>query len=110
MKTQFFLPDVAGVRCDVVRFGPGIATLKVIATESAVLCPDCGQPSRRVHSRTTRILSDLPWMGTPVRLHLHVRRFFCDTPTCPRGTFSQSMAALAQTHARKTCRLAHALC
>ena len=110
METQLLMPDGAGVRCDVVRFNPGTVTLNVTATESAVLCPDCGQPSRRIHSRYTRTLADLPWMGTPVRMQLRIRRFFCETPTCSRGTFAQSMAALAQTHARKTCRLAQALC
>jgi transposase len=49
-------------------------------------------------------------MGTPVQMRLRVRRFFCDTPTCPRRTFAESMATVAQSHARKTCRLAQALC
>ena len=29
-------------------------------------CPACGRPSRRVHSRYKRQLSDLPWEGIPV--------------------------------------------
>ena len=110
MEIQPFLPDPEGVQCDVVRFGPGIVILKLAATEPAVPCPDCGQPSRRVHSRYTRTLADLPWMGTPVQMRLRVRRFFCDTPTCPRRIFAESMATVAQAHARKTCRLAQALC
>ena len=110
MEIQLFLPDPAGIRCEVVRFGPGIVTLKLEAIGLAVLCPGCGQPSRRVHSRYTRTLADLPWMGTPVRMRLLVRRFFCDTPTCPRETFAEAMATVALAHARKTCRLAQALC
>jgi transposase len=43
-------------------------------------------------------------------MRLRVRRFFCDTPACPRGTFTEVMATVAQAHARKTCRLAQALC
>ncbi len=39
-------------------------------------CPVCGRQSGRVHSRYSRHLSDLPWEGIPVRIELHVRRFF----------------------------------
>jgi hypothetical protein len=49
-------------------------------------------------------------MGTPARLHLRVRRFFCDTPACPQRTFVEPMPTVAGPHARKTSRLAQALC
>jgi len=45
-------------------------------------CPSCGQPSRRLHSRYSRRLSDLPWEGIPVRIELRVRRFFCGNKDC----------------------------
>jgi transposase len=109
MEIQPFLTDPAGVLCDVVRFGSEIVTLKLTAIKSAVLCPGCGQPSHRIHSRYTRTLADLPWMGTPVRLQLQVRRFFCDTSTCSRTIFAERLSQAA-AHARKTSRLIQALC
>jgi transposase len=40
-----------------------------------------------------------------VRLRLHVRRFRCLTPTCPRRTFTERLPALAPWHAQRTGRL-----
>jgi transposase len=70
METQFFLPDATGVRCDAFRIGVGIVTFEVSDIEPAAPCPDYGQPSRRIHSHYTRILADLPWMGTPAQIRL----------------------------------------
>lgn len=68
-------------------------------------CPDCHIPSARVHSRYTRRLRDLPIAEHPVRLRVHVRRFRCPTPTCPRQTFAERLPALAPWHAQRTRRL-----
>ncbi len=38
-------------------------------------CPDCAMPSKSLHSRYDRRLSDLPVSGSTVRLRLSVRRF-----------------------------------
>jgi transposase len=46
------------------------------------VCPECRHTSRRIHSRYSRHLNDLPWEGVPVRIELRVRRFFCDTEDC----------------------------
>lgn len=69
------------------------------------MCPDCHAPSAPVHSRYTRCLRDLPSTEHPVRLHLHVRRFRCPTPACPRRTFPERLPALAPWHAQRTGRL-----
>jgi transposase len=42
------------------------------------VCPDCGQPSRRVQSRYVRRPSDLPLGGRRVVLTILARRFWCD--------------------------------
>jgi transposase len=68
-------------------------------------CPDCHAPSARVHSHYTRQLRDLPIIEQPVRLRLHVRRFRCLTPTCPRRTFAERLPGLAPVHAQRTVRL-----
>src|SRR5262245_41827822 len=68
-------------------------------------CPDCHAPSTRVHSHYTRQLRDLPVVEQPVHLRVHVRRFRCPTPTCPRRTFAERLPALAPVHAQRTVRL-----
>jgi hypothetical protein len=41
----------------------------------AASCPLCGSPSRRVHSRYVREVSDLPCSGRSVRLRVVIRRY-----------------------------------
>jgi hypothetical protein len=71
-------------------------------------CPNCGQSSRRVHSRYTRTVADLPWQTQAVRLRLHVRRLFCATPDCPRTIFGERLPSLTERYARTTLRLCDA--
>jgi transposase len=72
-------------------------------------CPVCGQRSRRIHSHYQRKLQDLPAHGRAVQIELHLRRFFCDLPDCPRHTFAERWPQISLPHARKTCRLLDAL-
>ncbi len=73
------------------------------------LCPSCGQPSRRLHSRYCRRLSDLPWEGIPVRIELRVRRFFCGNKDCGQHLFTERLPKTVQRYARRTCRLSASL-
>jgi hypothetical protein len=79
------------------------------ASTPAAACPDCHTPSARVHSRYTRRLRDLPVADYPLCLRVHVRRFRCATPTCPRRTFTERLPALAPCHAQRTERLTKAV-
>ena len=72
-------------------------------------CPACGQTSGRVHSRYSRHLSDLPWEGIPVRIELHVRRFFCGISECGQHIFTERLPNTVQCYGRRTCRLSGAL-
>lgn len=72
-------------------------------------CPGCDQTSRRVHSRYSRYLSDLPWEGIPVRIELRVRRFFCVADNCGQRIFTERLPNTVRRHGRRTCRLAGAL-
>ena len=85
---------------------PGLI-LKLAVTEPQAVCPDCLHPTFRVHGRYWRTLADLPWATTPVRLRLHVRRFWCETPSCERKTFTERLSELAPHYARTTARLHH---
>jgi len=78
----------------------------VVETSTArTACPLCGRSSSRVHSRYVRSVADVPWQGVPFRLRLHVRRFFCDEPTCVRTIFAERLPGLVAPHARRTERL-----
>src|SRR5215471_13548759 len=84
-------------------------TLQVTATRTRVRCPLCHTLTRRVHSRYPRTLADLPWGPYTVHLHLRVRKFFCDQPTCPCQIFTERLPTVAAPWARRTLRLAQHL-
>jgi transposase len=84
-------------------------TLQATATRTRVRCPLCQALTLRVHSRYTRTVADLPWGPYTVRLHLRVRKFFCDQPTCPRQIFTERLPTVAAPWARRTLRLAQRL-
>src|SRR6202163_2652977 len=69
-------------------------------------CPLCGSPSRRVHSRYVREVSDLPCSGRSVRLRIVARRFCCSTPHCRRRIFAERFdKTVLPVRSRRTSRL-----
>ncbi len=73
-------------------------------------CPECGRASRRVHSRYSRQLSDLPWEGIPVRIELRVvRRFFCTEEERGQRIIAERLPSTVAQHARRTRRSSTAL-
>jgi transposase len=103
------LPDSSQLRLlciDGLEAAAAGLALTVAATARAARCPGCGGRSRRVHSRYARTVRDLPWADLPVRLRLHVRRFFCDAPACPRRIFTERLPGVVAPYARRTDRLA----
>ena len=85
-------------------------TLDVKVTTPTAPCPTCAQSATRMHSDYRRTLADLPWATLPVRLALPVRRFFCDTPSCPRQTFTERVPTVARPYAHTTTRASQAQC
>jgi transposase len=83
-------------------------TLRTICPTAS--CPSCGTASSRVQSRYTRTLHDLPSSGRPIRLIMHVRRFFCKKSTCAQKIFAERLPDLCRPHAQRTQRLQEALC
>ncbi|WP_449457459.1 ISL3 family transposase [Streptomonospora litoralis] len=65
-------------------------------------CPVCATRSPRVHSRYVRRLADTPVSGREVLIHLEVRRFFCDEPTCKRRIFAEQVPGLTVAYARRS--------
>ncbi|WUJ22448.1 ISL3 family transposase [Micromonospora sp. NBC_00389] len=72
---------------------------------TVVACPQCGQPSERVHAYHQRRLADLPVGGRAVIIDLQVRRLRCPNASCPRRAFREQVPALACRWARRTCQL-----
>ena len=66
------------------------------------LCPVCGTPAHRIHSRYQRTIWDLPGQSVQVVLHLHVRKYYCDQPNCPRRIFAERLPQVTSPHGRFT--------
>ena len=82
--------------------------LILVAAMNAVksTCPDCHQPTEHIHGHYLRTLADLPWAMAPTQLRLIVRRFRCETCSCPRQTFAERLPSVAPLYARTTTRVA----
>ena len=87
----------------------GKLLVEATAVRSSVACPDCQQLSARIHSWYLRTPRDLPSSDQHVQLHLHVRRFFCDTPSCARRTFAERLPELVPFRAQRTQRFSRSL-
>jgi transposase len=81
-----------------------ILVAAMISTNST--CPECRQPTHRIHGHYPRTLADLPWATAPIELRVIVRRFRCCTGTCRRQTFAERLPSVAPRYARTTTRLA----
>jgi transposase len=83
----------------------GQLTVHLAITAPTAACPVCGSDARRVRSRYTRRLDDLPCLGRRVRLRVAVRRFVCPRSDCPRRIFAERLPGFAAPRARTTDRL-----
>lgn len=70
-----------------------------------VACPQCRQPTERVHAYHRRRLADLPAAGRGVIIDLRVRRLRCPNMSCSQGTFREQVPALTSRWARRTAAL-----
>ena len=109
MSDSPLLPNSAELRLHHLVSETASLTIVVETARESVPCPECRQPTHRIHSRYTRTLADLPWSGVAVRIFLHTRKFFCASLTCPRRIFTERLPATAARYARRTKRLAEAL-
>src|SRR2546427_6682283 len=80
-------------------------TLTLRTTSPMAPCPSCGTQSSHIQSRYTRTLRDLPSIGRPIRLIMHVRRFFCKKNTCGQKIFAERVPELCRPYAQRTTRL-----
>jgi transposase len=102
------LPDLSDLVIEHVSVTNDVA-VTVSAASPTASCPWCGTSSKRVQSRYTHTLRDLPASGRPVRLIVRVRRFFCHERTCVRTIFAERFPALTLPRRKFTLRLQETL-
>lgn len=106
---MIIFPDLPDIQVEEVEVAEEIR-LSLRTTSPTASCPSCGTASSRIQSRYTRTLRDLPSVGRPIRLIMHVRRFFCKKSTCAQKIFGERLPDLCRPHAQRTKRLQKALC
>ncbi len=62
-------------------------------------------PTRHVHSRYRRVVRDLPINGKAVVLLLHIHKFYCKEPACPRRVEASRLPQLTPPHGQHTAGL-----
>jgi len=105
---MLIFPDLPDIEVEGVEVAEEI-TLTLRTTSPTASCPSCGTASSRIQSRYTRTLRDLPSVGHPILLIMHVRRFFCKKSTCAQKIFVERLPDLCHPHAQRTKRLQEAL-
>ena len=76
----------------------------VTADETASACPSCGVLSTSIKGRVCTRPRDIPYGTRPLRVVWHKRRWRCAERACPRGSFTEQVAAVP-ARARLTARL-----
>ncbi len=109
MRIAALFPHLAGLHIHDLAVHDDQVCLTATAVRRTTACPLCHRRSRRVHSRYLRHVADLPVGGVPVILHLHVRRFRCVNPRCPRHIFAERLPALVAPSGRRSHHLRAAL-
>ena len=109
MELSLFLPLGQGLEIASTAVCDGQVMVRVVARALCSPCPLCKESATRIHSQYTRVVADLPCAGQRVQLILHVRKFFCETPNCPRKIFTERLMPLVEPRARMTNRLSQAI-
>ncbi len=89
MSRLSFLPHLTPFRLLAHYWIHGVWHLDLRARGRSAACPCCRHRSTAVHSLYKRTVADMPIAGTPVLIHLHVRRFFCRYAPWPRHIFAE---------------------
>lgn len=108
MRAQFRLSDLipAELNVESVHQTPDAIVIAAYGQCRDCRCPECGNASRRVHSRYSRMIADLPCAGRRIELHLTVRRFVCSAAHCRRKIFAERFGdGVIRPMARRTARL-----
>ena len=77
----------AGITITSVHPSPTELVIRVACHAPSMLCPECHQPSTRIHGNYERTVADLPCAGRTVLLLLTVRKFVCTMLKLPAHHF-----------------------
>ncbi len=105
MQVSTLSADPEAIR--IVSFVSNLNSITVVARTSQAfgICPVCCLPTQSLHSNYLRRLSDLPWHGVTIRIHLNTRRFRCRNDLCRRKVFCERLPKVVESYGRKTIRL-----
>ncbi len=106
-SSVFCLPD--GLEMTFMAVVGNVLTIHITATAQSRPCPLCAQEATHVRSYYTRLVADVPCADRQVQLVLHVRKFRCDSVSCPRKIFAERLGPFIEAWARKTTRLREAI-
>lgn len=95
----------AGITITSVHLSPTELVIRVACQALSMPCPECHQPSTRIHGNYERTVADLPCAGRNVLLLLTVRKFVCSTLSCQRKIFTERLPGLVCSYGRMTPRL-----
>src|SRR6266704_2434198 len=95
----------AGITIDSIDPSANELVISITCDAPSMPCPQCHQPSARIHGHYQRTVADVPCAGRTVILALTVRKFVCSTPTCPQKIFTERLPGLVESYARMTARL-----
>src|SRR6266581_7742819 len=103
LSSVFHFP--AGITIDSIDPSANELVIRIACDVPSMPCPECHQPSARIHSCYQRMVADVPCAGRNVILALTLRTFVCGTSTCPRKIFTERLPGLVESYARMTSRL-----
>lgn len=107
LSSLFHFP--VGVMIESVHPSVHELIIHVACCHPTMACPECQQPSARIHGRYRRTVADLPCAGRNVILMLTVRKFVCGTPTAPRRAHArlrrERLPGFVESYGRMTRRL-----
>lgn len=89
MIPQFILPSNLQLKAETIYSEPGVLYIHTSVCQKYSACPICGKRSKRIHSRYSRTLLDLPISGHMAKVKLKARKYFCDNAVCPRKVFTE---------------------
>ncbi len=102
MSLYILFPHLRGFRLLSSRREAKRLILTCERVTRSAFCPVCGTATHRIHSRYERTVWDLSVQNVQVILHLHVRKFSCDHPDCPRRIFTERLPQVTSPHGRFT--------
>ena len=105
MQVSTLSADPEAIR--IVSFVSNTDSITIVAQTSPNfgICPVCDTQSKSLHSNYLRRLSDLPWHGVTIRIHLNTRKFRCRNDLCRRKVFCERLPKVVASYGRKTVRL-----